>query len=157
MVNTYRQLIDDYLENRPEREERIAEAIVELEKSSHREFTTGFVVDDKKVRQNYQTSHQTQTSEFLGVVKDTRQVGERIEVLIEMRNRFKVGQVVEIISNSVAHNALLEIMKMETEDGNDCMDAKVVQQKLWVTFDSDNSLLCHISPLDMIRSYNPKD
>ena len=150
VVNTYRKVIDGILEgNQSLSNEQI---MLELEKSSHRQFTTGFVVDDGQVRQNTKSSHQTQTSEFKGTVLGTREKNGNIELLVEMRNRFKVGDALELLSPSKAHNMKLTIIRMEDEEGIEVLDAKRVQQKLWLTVKcEDFRNLKYVKPLDIVR------
>lgn len=150
VINTYRKVIDGILEGKPQLSD--FEIMRELEKSSHRQFTTGFMVDDGEVRQNTESSHQTQTSEFKGTILDVRERAGQIELLVEMRNRFKVGDILEILSPSDAHNAKIEVTYMETEDGEELADAKRVQQKLWLRVETEHpELLKHLTPLDIIR------
>lgn len=149
VVGTYRRLIDGILTKKPTLS--IEDAIKELKKSSHREFTTGFVVDDGEVKQNYLSSHQTQDSVFLGTVLGSRKTGDKTEILVEMRNRFKVGDEVELVSPSSAHGTLLKIERMENEKGEDVLDAKRVQEKLYITFANKEEILSQITPLDVIR------
>ena len=150
VVNTYRKVIDGILTKKQTLSSE--EIMAELEKSSHRQFTTGFVVDDGKVRQNIETSHQTQTSEFKGTIFGTRQVDGATELLVEMRNRFKVGDVLELLSPTDAHNMKIKIVHMEDEDGEEVVDAKRVQQKLWLRVDCAHpELLQQVRPLDIVR------
>lgn len=149
VVNTYRKIIDDIL-NYGKPTMSADEITAELEKSSHRKFTTGFVVNDGSVRQNYESSHQTQTSVFVGTVLDTRKTNGKTEILVEMRNRFKVGDTLELLSPKV-NNAKLTILKMTDEDGEPVEDAKKVQQKLWITFDALEDTLSNITALDILR------
>ena len=52
-----------------------------------------------------------------------------------MRNRFKVGSVLEVLSPSDAFNQKIVVERMEDENGNVITDAKLVQQKLYVKTD----------------------
>lgn len=138
VINTYRKVLDKTAD---------FDRVAELEKSSHRKFTTGFVVPDGAVRQNYESSHQTQTSEFKGTVIENKNG----TLLVEMRNRFKVGDTLEVLSPTKAHNMRVTIKQMVNEKGEEVTDAKRVQEKLYVTFDGDKKLLKLIEPLDILR------
>ena len=152
VVNTYRKVIDQILGKSTSKTLSSAEIMAELEKSSHRNFTTGFVVDDGAVRQNYESSHQVQSSEFKGTILDTKIDQGTTWVLVEMRNRFKVGDTLEVLSPSVAHNMKVVIKEMIDEKGEKVEDAKRVQQKLWIKFDAPNpELLREIQSLDILR------
>ena len=149
VVGTYRRLIDGIISGKPTLSD--SEAMAELKKSSHREFTTGFVVDDGNIRQNYLSSHQTQDSIFLGTVLGKRKINNQTEILVEMRNRFRVGDTVELVSSSDAHGERLVIKRMENEKGEEVLDAKRVQEKLFITFDASEKILEQIDTLDIIR------
>lgn len=149
VVNTYRKIIDGILSGKEILSKE--DAVKELEKSSHRKFTTGFVVNDGELKQNYESSHQTQTSEFKGSILDRREKNGKIQLLVEMRNRFKVGDTLELLSPTDVHNAKLKISAMETEMGEEVEDAKKVQQKLWISFEAEGSVLNKISPMDILR------
>lgn len=150
VVNTYRKIIDAILSGKNKLSD--AEIMAELEKSSHRNFTTGFVVNDGAVRQNYSSSHQTQSSEFKGTVLDAKDINGERWILVEMRNRFKVGDTLELLSPSNAHNEKLKIVEMRDENGEIIEDAKRVQQKLWIKFGAKTAnILKEIQPLDILR------
>lgn len=150
VVNAYRKLIDSIQSGK---KVNIDKVIKELERSSHREFTTGFVVPDGKIKQNYKTSHMEQSSTFLGVVLDVKENKStgKIEVLTEMRNRFKVGEKLELLSPSIVDGTLLTIESMVNEKGEEVLDAKRVQEKLYITFKEDNEIIKKIAPLDIFR------
>ena len=84
--------------------------------------------NDGNVRQNYESSIQQQNSKFMAIV--IRKENGRI--LIEQRNKFSVGDTLEILSPSDEFNKTIKIEKMTDEDGNELIDAKNVQQKIWI-------------------------
>ena len=47
-----------------------------------------------------------------------------------MRNRFRIGDSLEILSPGKFHNGLITVDKMEDMDGNSVDDAFLVKQKL---------------------------
>ena len=49
-----------------------------------------------------------------------------------MRNRFKVGDELEVLSPDDNFLKKLKVDKMTDENGNDVLDAKVVQQTLYI-------------------------
>lgn len=100
----------------------------ELEKASHRKYTTGFMFNDGEVRQNYNSSIQEQNSKFMAIVLDN----EKDKILVEQRNKFAVGDELEILSPNEVFNQKLKIEKMTDENGNDIQEAKNVQQKIWI-------------------------
>lgn len=161
VINTYRRAIDAIISNKQDSRLKTEDYIEELEKSSHRKYTTGFMVDDGALRQNYETNHQTQNADFLGVVRGKRVRNDgRVELLIEMRNRFRKGDVIEVLSPTPAFNHRFVIESMQDMRGEEVIDAKNVQQKLYVLLapeHSDSSLLAEsalqsILEGDIIRS-----
>lgn len=125
VVNAYRRAIDN-MDNMTS--ELMEELKSELVKTSHRKYTTGFYfgADDKEC---LQSSYPVQTHEFMAlVVGDSN--GEK--VLIEQRNRFKVGDELEVLSPNHTFNKIIKVTKMENEAGEIVDDAKNVQEKLYL-------------------------
>ena len=130
VINAYRRALD-HLENCRKNNKKYtvpAELKAELEKASHRKYTTGFMFSDGKPTQNYESSIQEQNSKFMAIVlkKET----ERI--LVEQRNKFAIGDSLEILSPNEEFNKKLLINKMEDESGNEIIEARNVQQKIWI-------------------------
>ena len=94
IVGAYRKAIDEYYEN-PENYEVNPVVIDEINKASHREFTTGFYFDKPmNTTQSYQSSAYIREYSFVGVVKEyDHDTGIAV---IEQRNKFSVGDEVEI-------------------------------------------------------------
>ena len=103
----------------------------ELEKASHRRYTTGFFLGDYN-REHLESSMPVQTHEFMAIVLDNAKNGK---VLVEMRNRFKVGEILEVLSPNNEFNKQIIIEKMTDENGVEVFDANQVQQKLYISTD----------------------
>ena len=130
VINAYRRALNYLNECKKENKPYIVPKKLkdELEKASHRKYTTGFMFNDGNVRQNYESSIQEQNSKFMAIV-----IGkENGKILIEQRNKFSVGDTLEILSPSDEFNKTIKIEKMTDEDGNELIDAKNVQQKIWI-------------------------
>ena len=125
VTNAYRRAIDQ-LDCITEQELDILDT--ELYKTSHRQYTTGFYygATDKEC---LQSSMPVQTHEFMAIVLENQKDGK---VLVEMRNRFEVGDVLEVLSNTDTFNKQIKIEKMEDVDGKIVEVAKNVQQKLYI-------------------------
>ena len=54
-----------------------------------------------------------------------------------MRNRFKKSDVLEILSPSDNFNKTFVVNEMYDEDGNEIVDAKIVQQKIRIKCEYD--------------------
>lgn len=135
VINAYRRALD-HLEECKKCNKKYSvpqELKDELEKASHRKYTTGFMFNDGNVRQNYESSIQEQSSKFMAIVLEK----ENNKILVEQRNKFAVGDELEILSPSEEFNKKLKIIKMTDENGNDLTEAKNVQQKIWIYTDKN--------------------
>ncbi|MBO7149478.1 MAG: U32 family peptidase [Clostridia bacterium] len=127
VVNAYRRAIDAYYElGEKYKENPLYQE--ELKKTAHREFTTAFITGFNDRTINYDDSQSKGTFKFMANVL----VGNTdIEyALIEQRNRFKVGDELEVLSPTESFNKIIKIEKMENEKGEMIEDAKLVQQKI---------------------------
>lgn len=123
VVNAYRMAIDNYLEGK----EFNNDLKVELEKTSHRRYTTGFFLGEKD-REFLETSMPVQTHEFMAIVVEDWNDGC---VVIEQRNRFKIGDELEVLSpDKETFNQVLKIEEMYDLKGVEIQDASLVQQKI---------------------------
>ncbi len=125
VVNAYRRAIDNMDNMTPNLMEELKS---ELVKTSHRKYTTGFYfgADDKEC---LESSYPVQTHEFMALVIGDSD-GEK--TLIEQRNRFKVGDELEVLSPNDTFNKIIKVTKMENEAGEQVDDAKNVQEKLYL-------------------------
>ena len=130
VVNAYRRAIDYFEKCQKENKPFVCpkELAIELENASHRRYTTGFYfgAEDKEY---LESSQPVQKSEFIAVVKENSNNGE---VLVEMRNKFKVGDILEIISPSDAFGKKITIEHIRDTDGNHVEVADKVQQLLYI-------------------------
>lgn len=144
VINAYRRAIDEYyicLKNgtKYSTPEYLKE---ELLKASHRDYTTGFMFNDGKIRQNIESAAQEQTSKFMAIVKKV----EAGRILVEMRNRFKVGDKLEILSPNSCFNKTIEIKSMFDKNMNPTNDAKDVCGLYYIETDIKD-----ISEQDILR------
>lgn len=126
VTNAYRRAIDEYLrtgENYvlPKNIER------ELELLSHRQYSTGFYFGGKG-EQCYDTSKPEQKGIFAAIVTKEETDG----FCVEMRNRFKVGDALEVISPDENNGKRIEVVEMRDEDGKSVTVADKVQQILHI-------------------------
>lgn len=130
VINTYRRAIDYMLECKKQNKEYTLPEYLKLEltKASHRKYTTGFMIKDKNVTQNYESAVQEQDSKFMAIVQKT----ESGRILVEQRNKFVIGDTLEILSPNNSFQKQIKVEKMEDEKGNPLTEAKAVQQKVWI-------------------------
>ena len=125
IVNAYRMALN-YL-NSHKNYNLPDEIYNEVFKSSHRQYGTGFYFD--KAKQNLETSLPETSHDFVAIcIEDSKNGKARVE----MRNRFKLGEVLEKLSNK-NNNEQVEILQIQDENGEQIDDCKVVQQKVYIT------------------------
>ena len=122
VTNAYRRAIDDFI-NGKEFDETL---LLELEKTSHRRYTTGFYFGEKD-KEYLEDSMPIQTHEFMAIVREDAKNGC---VTIEQRNRFKVGDVLEVLSPNDTHNKEVVVGEMFNMNGEKVEDASRVQELL---------------------------
>lgn len=123
VTNAYRQAIDMLPQKLDEK------LLAELFKASHRRYTTGFYFKDE-LKQYTEDSMPVQESEFVALV-DSDCDGEN--VVLEMRNKFSVGDELEILSpDKNLLNKKLKIESLKNSAGENVESAKVVQEKIIV-------------------------
>ena len=113
VIKTYREAMDAY-EADPEHFSVRAEWLEELEKISHRPYTTGFYFGRPDENdQVYAKSSNVQTHDFIGLVKSYDEASGR--ACIEQRNFFKVGQDVEFL---MPHGPVVHMTITDLTDGD---------------------------------------
>ncbi len=120
VTNAYRRAI-----NAVEKGEPFDSSLYEeLEKSSHRRYTTGFYLDEKD-REFIETSLPVSTYDFIANVVEDAQNGV---VSVEQRNRFKVGDTLEVLSPSEEFNKTFVVQTIIDSKGENIDDALKVQE-----------------------------
>ena len=124
VINAYRRALDYFYKTG----ENIADDELkrELEKTAHREFTTAYLLGENNRTENFDDSQSKGTRRFIANVLDYKDGC----AFVEMRNRFKVGDELEVLSPSESFNKTIKVEKLTDTDGNPVSDAKLVQQKL---------------------------
>ena len=119
VTNAYRRAVDML----PQKPDEVL--CKELFKASHRHYTTGFYLKDEQ-KHYVEDSMPVQESEFVAVVHSDCKNGI---VELEMRNKFSVGDKLEILSaNKDVFNKVLEVSKIVNSKGEDVESAKNVQE-----------------------------
>ena len=116
--------------------------VTELEKSSHRLFTTGFYFGEKD-KECFESSSPVQTHEFMALVLEDEKDGY---VKIEQRNRFKVGDSLEVLSPDENFNKIIVVTEIKNLKGELIDDAKKVQEMLLLKTD------LHLKEGDILRA-----
>ena len=132
VVKAYREAIDSYFAA-PEQFEVKKEWVEELEKVSHRAYTTGFYYGRPTEKdQIYGTSSYTQTSDFVGLVLDYDE--KTGFATVEQRNNMKVGQEIEIFQPHLAGYRQI-LQEMYNDEGEAIQVAPHPQQIVKIRMD----------------------
>ncbi len=125
VVNAYRRALDSIY-----RGEKVSDELVrELDKAGHRSYTTGFYLGDTD-NICLESSQPVQDYEFSAYVLGYD--SEKKALLVEQRNRFVEGESLQILSPGEHFNREIIIKGVFDESGESVVDAKRVQQKLYV-------------------------
>lgn len=125
VVNAYRRALDA-LSNGTFDDELVCMLNNELNKASHREYTTGFFFDEEQSRQYYEDSRAVEEYKFIALVREVRNG----EIVVEQRNKFSVGDVLETLSATEHTGKTFKVEGIRDEDGNAVEVANRVQQIL---------------------------
>jgi putative protease len=134
VVRAYRQAIDDYYEKGDDWEFK-PYWLEEINKTSHRKFTTGFYFGNQYEKaQEYTTSKYVREYSFIGLIKEIDYEADCCK--IEQRNKFTVGDEVEIITPGSKETIFTKVLKIvDSSTGELREDAPHPQEKLIVKFE----------------------
>lgn len=132
VVNAYRRAIDDfYKKGSAYKIDPLFEN--EILKTNHRAFTTAFCLGENSQTVNYDDSQSIGERTFTALVLDYDKKNKT--ALIEMRNRFGIGDRLEVLSPSHSFNKIIVVSDLRDVNGNVVSDAKLVQQRLLLKTD----------------------
>lgn len=143
VVNAYRRALDGL---KTQEGGYVADAALlrELEKTSHRQYTSAFAEGENAETICYETSLPKQEYKFIATVLGYDKQKGMLKV--EMRNRFRVGDTLEALSPRSVLNRKIRVERMTDEAGIEITDAKLVQQVLYI------STPVELEPLDILRA-----
>jgi len=130
VVNAYRRAIDAYEKYGADyKKDRLFDE--EVRKTAHRAFTTAYTLGDNRDTVNYSDSQSRGDRTFMAFVLGSGSDERGEYALIEMRNRFKIGDELEVLSPSESFNERIPVTLMaDAETGELVEDAKLVQQRI---------------------------
>lgn len=142
VVKAYREAIDDYYNNPEIYKTKLDYYIQEVSKASHREYTTGFYYGKPSGNEQIYTNNSyIRTCEFIGTVLDYD--SETKIATIEQRNKFSVGEQIEIMQPKGYFKYTIE--NIEDENGNKIESAPHPKQIVKMKIDST------VNKFDMLR------
>ena len=124
ITNAYRRAIDDFYNNIKSNFDYISE----LQKTSNREFTTGFYFDSDQ-KTNTLTSKVSQTYMYTAVVLDYL---DNNYLLVEHRNKFKLGDTLEVLSPDENFNKTFKIEEILDLNKNKIEEVKKIKQQVYI-------------------------
>ncbi len=140
VTNAYRKALDAIAQGTFDETTKTA-LDKELCKASHRDYTTGFYFDEDETRQYYLSSKAVEEYKFIAVVQS---VSEGYAI-VEQRNKFVVGDTLEVLSATSAHNAGFVVTEAFDQNGNKIEVMNRVKQIVRINCPYD------LSPGDILR------
>ncbi|MCD8020476.1 MAG: U32 family peptidase [Clostridiales bacterium] len=129
VTRTYRRAIDDYLTSPVLYERNLAYYREEIGKCTYRQFTTGFYYGKaNETTQIYDASTYIKEYTYIGIVQ---KVDERGMVQIYQRNKFSVGETIEVMIPD-GTNLYLLVLAMEDEKRMPVESAPHPKQEIWI-------------------------
>ena len=129
VARTYRQAVDDYFEDPEKYKKNIPYYQAEIAKCTYRQFTTGFFYGKPDENtQIYDNNTYQKEYTYLGFAEA---VDERGYAQITQRNKFSVGETIEIMKPD-GQNVAVTVKGIYDEEGNSMESAPHAQQKLFI-------------------------
>ncbi len=141
VARTYRMAINDYLKSPDYYKERIPFYKSEIAKCTYRQYTTGFFYGKPDENtQIYDSNTYNKEYTYLGIV----QVCEDGRYMIEQRNKFLVGEEIEVMKPD-GRNITVKVQSITDEKGVAMDSAPHPKQKLYI------DLGVELSDFDILR------
>ncbi len=129
VARTYRKALDDYQRDPKQYAANMAWYQEQISNCTYRQFTTGFFYgkpgDESQI---YDSNTYVKEYTYLGIIGEQRADGC---YLIEQRNKFSVGEEIEIMKPD-GRDVLVRVAAIFDEEGNQMESAPHPKQKLWV-------------------------
>lgn len=147
VARTYRKAIDDYFESEEKYRANMEWYKAEIAKCTYRQFTTGFYFGKPDENtQIYDTNTYVNEFIYLGIVE---QIDDRGYAKIEQRNKFVVGEAIEIMKPD-GTNVPVTVLGLYTEEGEAVESAPHPKQVLYVALSETPA------QFDLLRKESPK-
>ena len=129
VARTYRTAIDDYLKDEKLYRENLPYYREQIAKCTYRQFTTGFFFGKPTHEtQIYDSNTYVKEYTYLGIVGS---VDEHGRYRIEQRNKFSVGEEIEVMKPN-GENRSVTVRAIVDEEGNAMESAPHPQQVLFI-------------------------
>ena len=128
VARTYRKAIDDYQKDPELYRKNMPWYLDQISNCTYRQFTTGFFFGKPDENtQIYDSNTYNKEYTYLGIVNEVRDGLCRIE----QRNKFSVGEVIEIMKPD-GRNVEAQVIRILNEEGGEQESAPHSKQVLWV-------------------------
>lgn len=132
ITRTYRKAIDDFFEDPAKYQSNMDWYRAEISKCTYRQYSTGFYFGKPDERtQIYDNSTYVNEYTYLGIVEETMQKDGETVARITQRNKFCVGDQIEIMKPG-GENVFVTVEKMYDEEGAPVDSAPHAKQLLWI-------------------------
>lgn len=129
VARTYRKAIDDYLKDPVLYEKNMPWYLDQISNCTYRQFTTGFFYGKPDSEaQIYDSNTYVKEYTYLGIVGGTNAEGL---YRIEQRNKFSVGETIEIMKPS-GDNIKAKVLRIVNEEGGEQESAPHPKQVLYI-------------------------
>lgn len=129
VARTYRKAIDDYLESEEKYRQNLSWYKEEIGKCTYRKFTTGFFFGKPtEETQIYDSNVYVREYTYLGIVGEKNEQGL---YRIEQRNKFHVGQSIEVMKPN-GENIEVVVKRITDEEGQEMENAPHPKQVLFI-------------------------
>ena len=148
VARTYRKALDDFMESEEKYRENMEWYKAEIGKCTYRQFTTGFYFGKPDENtQIYDSNTYINEYIYLGICGE---INEKGLVRIEQRNKFSVGDVIEIMKPN-GENVETKVLAMFNEDGESMDCCPHPKQIVYLQLDKQPEVY------DILRVENVKD
>jgi putative protease len=149
VARTYRKALDDYAKDPALYEKNMPWYLDQISNCTYRQFTTGFFYGKPDENaQIYDSNTYVKEYTYLGIAWETDGAGR---CRIEQRNKFSVGETIEIMKSDGRNVETVVEGIWNAEDGSSQESAPHPKQALWVKLS-----VCP-EPMDILRRQEPED
>ncbi len=125
ITNAYRRAIDFIINEKTP----AFNYIDELKKTSNRAFTTGFYLESD-TKTNKETSKLSQTYQYIAIVLEDN---KNDYILVEHRNKFTIGDTLEVLSNDENFNKTFVVNEiLDLDKITPLTEVKKVKQRVYI-------------------------
>ena len=148
VARTYRKALDDFMESEEKYRKNMEWYKAEIGKCTYRQFTTGFYFGKPDENtQIYDSNTYINEYIYLGIAGE---IDDRGLVRIEQRNKFCVGDVIEIMKPN-GDNVETKVLAMYNEEGGQIESCPHPKQVIYLQLDKQADVY------DILRVANVKD